>query len=168
MARPIRLPIQNRPRTPIVDWSVRVEGVGRWTWLLVSGLCLGAIVLAIVLSPDPRGHGTHEQLGLPPCSFMLTSGLPCPTCGMTSAFTLVVRGKVIEGFVAQPAGAALCLLAIIMLPISLWTVATGRSIGVHWERLGAVRVSLAFAMIFVGAWGIKLLQALATGQYLTR
>ena len=168
MARPIRLPIQYRPRTPFVYWSLRVEGAGRWGWMLVSGLCLGAIVTAAILKPDPRGHGTHEQLGLPPCSFMLTTGLPCPTCGMTSAFSLVVRGKVLEGIIAQPASAALCLLTIIMLPISLWTVATGRSICVNWDRLGAVRVSLAFAMIFVGAWGFKLLQALATGQYLTR
>ncbi|NBO19844.1 MAG: DUF2752 domain-containing protein, partial [Proteobacteria bacterium] len=38
------------------------------------------------LTPDARGLGTHEQLGLPPCGFYLWYGLPCPSCGMTTSW----------------------------------------------------------------------------------
>ena len=35
--------------------------------------------------PDARGHGTHERLGMLPCSWPQSLGLPCPTCGVTTA-----------------------------------------------------------------------------------
>jgi hypothetical protein len=87
---------------------------------------------------------------------------------MTSAFTLAVHGHLFDAFVTQPAGAALCMLTILMLPLSLWTVATGNSVSVDWNRLGPVRVSLGFAMFFLGAWGFKLLLMLSAGQHHAR
>jgi hypothetical protein len=40
---------------------------------------LGAFLLAMLaaaawLQPDPRGFGTHQQLGLPPCTFQALFG----------------------------------------------------------------------------------------------
>ena len=34
--------------------------------------------------------GTHQQLGLPPCNFVTLTGYPCPACGMTTSFALLV------------------------------------------------------------------------------
>ena len=70
----------------------------------VAGMAL-VLFLAWWLSPDPRGYGTHEQLGLPPCSAELLFGLPCPFCGMTTSFSLMAHQRWRDAFLVQPAGA---------------------------------------------------------------
>ena len=64
----------------------------------------GLLGLAKTLVPDPRGFGTHVQLGLRPCSFATMTGRLCPTCGMTTAFAWFVRGRVDRSWRANPAG----------------------------------------------------------------
>src|SRR3954447_16098360 len=62
----------------------------RSTRLVLAGVavCLGTVLgVACWLRPDPRGMGTHQQLGLPPCTFYLYTDVPCPSCGMTTSFT---------------------------------------------------------------------------------
>jgi len=59
---------------------------------LVAGA--GAILVAArLLTPDSSGYGTHQQIYLLPCIFRWVTGLPCPFCGMTTAFALLTRGK---------------------------------------------------------------------------
>lgn len=43
------------------------------------------------LTPDPTGHGTHRQLGLPPCAFNAATGKLCPSCGLTTSFAAMTR-----------------------------------------------------------------------------
>ena len=78
-------------------------------------LCL--FLLARLLTPDPRSIGTHEQVGLPPCATLVLFHIPCPFCGMTTAFSLMAHGRITEAFLAQPAGAiaALACLAAFLL-----------------------------------------------------
>jgi len=42
---------------------------------------------------DARGHGTHQQLGLPPCTFYVIFQRPCPACGMTTSWAWLLREK---------------------------------------------------------------------------
>ena len=52
-----------------------VSGWARWSHAL---LLLGVLVMVAVglyLTPDPAGHGTHQQLGLPPCLGLLSRPL---------------------------------------------------------------------------------------------
>ena len=74
--------------------------------------CVSGVVLTIarVLSPSPNGLGTHQQLGLPPCFFHKLTGIPCPTCGMTTSFAHTVRLHFYEAFVTQPFGMLACVL----------------------------------------------------------
>jgi hypothetical protein len=132
------------------------------------GLALTAVVLAAVygiaawIDPfdaagQPLTLGAHEQLGLPPCRFLQWTGRPCPTCGMTTAFSLVVHGRVVAAAKANLAG---CLLALLGLPTGLFflaAAATGRwggpTIPEVWlvPLLGA---ALAFVLL---AWAVRLL-----------
>jgi len=57
-----------------------------------------------LLIPKSGGVGTHEELGLPPCGFYLMFHKPCPSCGMTTSFALLMHGKIIQAIKAQPAG----------------------------------------------------------------
>lgn len=63
-------------------------------WVIVSAI-------ALYLSPSPDGHGTHRQLGLPPCPSVLLFGRLCPGCGLTTSFALSVRGDFATAFQAN-------------------------------------------------------------------
>lgn len=89
----------------------------RWTLFAFAVASASTLAIASRLEPDPRGHGTHEQLGLAPCAFRTLTGRPCPTCGMTTAFAWTMRGRWSEAWRANPAG---CGLAIFVGPIAVW------------------------------------------------
>ena len=88
----------------------------RFGTALIAIICAGILVVAALIKPDPSGVGSHKQLGMQACGFYERTGYPCPTCGMTTAFSNVVRGRLIEAFTVQPAGA---LAALACLVISL-------------------------------------------------
>jgi hypothetical protein len=67
-----------------------------WVGVTVVGLFL--------LTPDPSGHGTHTQLGLPPCPSAFLFDRPCPGCGLTTSFTATVQGQFGAAFRAHPFG----------------------------------------------------------------
>lgn len=65
--------------------------------------------IAIYLNPDPHLHGTHRQLGLPACPSVQVFDRPCPGCGLTTAFALMVRGQIIQAFQCNAFGPVLYL-----------------------------------------------------------
>ncbi|RLT10791.1 MAG: DUF2752 domain-containing protein [Planctomycetota bacterium] len=69
--------------------------------------------------PDPRGYGTHEQLGMPPCTFRELTGVNCPHCGLTTSFSWFVRGKIGNSMQANPAGLILASASVV---IFIWSV----------------------------------------------
>ncbi len=72
--------------------------------LAVVLIALGVLIVARLLTPDPSGLGTHEQLLFVPCAFHWITGLPCPMCGMTTAFALMARGEVLAALQASVLG----------------------------------------------------------------
>jgi len=104
--------------------------LGAWTRIGLAGIGIGLVAvlgLARSLEPDPRGFGTHEQLGLRPCAFRSSAGVSCPSCGMTTAFSEAVRGRLGRSWRANPAG---CLIAAASPLLAAWlfgTAASGRT-----------------------------------------
>lgn len=143
----------------------RVRWNARLAWGGVVLACVAVLGVARYLEPDPRGYGTHEQLSLYryPCSFVLTTGLPCPTCGMTTAFSFMMHGHPWLAFKVQPAGAVLCVAAIVLLGFSVYVVVSGRIVSVNWNRVGPVRLMLGFGLLILGSWGFKIAYGLITG-----
>lgn len=76
---------------------------------------LAVVLLAGLLKPDPSGLGTHTELHLPPCGFYLVFHKPCPSCGMTTSFALIMHGKPLQAFHTQPAG-----VAVFAAGLALW------------------------------------------------
>ncbi len=102
-----------------------ITAFSKWSrgWTLVSGVCLlGLFIVAGILSPDPSGLGTHQQLGFPPCGFVVALGRPCPSCGMTTAWSRIVRGDVVASIDANAGG---FMLALASMPLGIWLVASG-------------------------------------------
>ena len=93
--------------------------------LMASGLVL-VFVVAMYLNPDPRGFGTHQQLGLPACQFRQFTGLPCPHCGMTTSFSNFVRGEFVTAWQANPAGVPLACICLCCVPVFYFVAVTGR------------------------------------------
>jgi hypothetical protein len=90
-------------------------------WVLVFGL-------AWYLNPyqedgSPRTLETHRQLGFPPCTFrIITGGLPCPSCGMTTSFSLLVHGDPVNSLRANWVGTLLAVYGLVLIPWSLVSV----------------------------------------------
>ncbi len=100
----------------------RKVGRGPAHYLILLGLCISsaAIVLfAILLEPDPRGFGTHEQLGFEPCEMLQSTGVPCPACGITTAVTLAAQGDVWLALRTQPMGPLLVILVPVLTASAL-------------------------------------------------
>src|SRR5688572_24402045 len=102
--------------------------LGFWPRMLAAGLaggCLVALAGALLLKPSPTGVGTHEKLGFNRCHFLYRTGLPCPSCGMTTSFAWFVRGNVLASFYTQPMGTALATATVLGFWSALYVACTG-------------------------------------------
>jgi hypothetical protein len=123
---------------------------------VVFAACAGILGLSAYLTPSPAGVGTHEQLGLPPCGFLLATGLPCPTCGYTTAFALAAHGRLWAAWRTQPAGAALVVMVAMLTLVSAYSLGTGVSLA--WlGRVARAWVLVAMGILVIGAWVYKIL-----------
>lgn len=113
--------------SPLVK-KVVLRAPGRLLALLISVTCLSVMVTAARLQPSPTGMGTHTQMGLEPCPFFRQTGLPCPSCGMTTSFAWFVRGNILASFYIQPMGAVLAVLTVVIFWGGIYAAATGRPV----------------------------------------
>jgi hypothetical protein len=123
-----------------------VSGWARWSHAL---LLLGVLVMVgvgLYLSPDPAGHGTHQQLGLPPCTIHFLTGRPCPSCGLTTSVSAIVHGQFALAWRANPIGFLIVAGAIAVACNSLMALVWGRSV-----RLESTRFTLLL-LALLGIW----------------
>lgn len=121
---------------------------GRLPAVLLAGAALGMLVVGMVLTPRTSGFGTHEQLGLPPCGWLMTTGTPCPSCGMTTSVALLAHGRVGEALWTNPMGVVVAVLGAVVFwgavhaavtGCRIRLVGTGRLFGPYgWWTLGGV------------------------------
>lgn len=128
------------------QWPVRLGA------LTLAAALLALLILASSLKASPAGHGTHTQIGLPPCGFAMSTGKPCPTCGMTTAFAHAAHGEYLTAFRTQPGGFAASLGVAALFWASLHTAATGsRSLELCGKLLTPKALWIA-AGIWLGSW----------------
>ncbi|MCK6484327.1 MAG: DUF2752 domain-containing protein [Phycisphaerae bacterium] len=135
----------------------------RWIGAIIAAASCTVLGFATYLPPSESGVGTHRGLGLPPCGFLLMSGLPCPTCGMTSAFSWMMHGHPVRAFISQPVGALLSLAVMAAAVIGTWMVLGGRRLEVDWYRVSPSAMVMTLAVTFFVGWGVKIALGLATG-----
>lgn len=122
----------------------------------VAVLALSVLITACWLTPSEQGFGTHRQLGLAPCGWAVTFGKPCLTCGMTTSFTLMAHGRVLDSILAQPMGAVLSILTA----ASFWPAAHQAVFGsLALQRCGGFftgRMLWVTGVCLALAWGYKM------------
>jgi hypothetical protein len=119
--------------------------------------CLAILVLAASLTPSPTGIGTHcRGLGLPECAFLQNTGLPCPSCGMTTSFAWFVRGNLVASAYVQPMGMILAFMTAACAWGGLYVGITGRPVHRLLAMLPARYTLLPLLLIGVLAWGWKI------------
>ncbi len=120
--------------------------------------CGSVLAVAAWLEPADGGMGTHTQLGLPPCSWIVTMNLPCPTCGYTTAFTNVAHGNFGAAFTGQPFGALLACATAVFFVGGLVVLVTGAPLGGVLCRFWTMRVTWIVLGMMILGWGYTMLR----------
>ncbi len=135
----------------------------RVLYLLGASFFAGVVAVASVLTPSPTGIGTHTQLGLPPCGLYQRFGIPCLSCGMTTAFCHMVRFQFLRALDANPLGTVLFLTAAGLSLAGLYGAAFGWSLVKRLERLDWGLVGLVFLFLALGSWAYKIVTVACLG-----
>lgn len=125
---------------------------------IAAAIALAALAATAFLAsvdPDPRGYDTHVQLGMAPCGWPKAYGIPCPTCGATTAAALVVHGRLLAAVATQPFGAAVAMSGLVLGVLASYCLVRSRSFLDVWLQLPRQRLLLAGIALLFLAWGYK-------------
>ena len=123
--------------------------------LLISSSVLAT---ALRLTPSATGYGTHTQLGLPPCYFLLMTHLPCPSCGLTTCFAWAVRFRFGNAFLANPFGLVAFLCTVSLVPATLFSLLRRVSFRRITEGAYFSKALYSGTALYFASWGFKLAQ----------
>jgi len=130
--------------------------IAAWILLIGMGVCVFCVL---------AGRGVIDIARyLPPCGMKIRYGLPCPTCGFTTAVLAFFGGNVFGAFYIQPAGALLCLGIVVTVFLAFITSVFGVYFAPLKELAGRIKawhVVVAVIVVLGGAWLVTLSRALA-------
>ncbi len=115
-----------------------------------------ALFLAANLRPDPRGLGTHEQLGLPPCTLNAVIGWRCPACGMTTSWALATHGRLAEALRVHASGTLLAAASAVASVGAMIVAARGRWFAWHASDTAMTVVGLVAIALVIAEWMLRL------------
>lgn len=139
------------------DAPAKASGMARLFAIALSGVAMALLFTASTLTPAVNGMGTHEGLGLQRCEFLARTGLPCPSCGMTTSFAHFVRGNWPASGYVQPMGFVLALLAGLTVWTGAYIAITGRPAHrVLWAVPG-LAIVIPLLGIAIAAWAWKII-----------
>jgi hypothetical protein len=122
-----------------------------------------AVVLGVAVKLDPYRDGktwtqaTHTQLGLPPCQFNVVTGIPCPSCGMTTSFSLLMHGDPVSSLRANWVGTSLAAFCALFIPWSIVSVLRKRTLLINSLEIALTRLVAAFLWLLIVRWGVVIL-----------
>ncbi len=128
--------------------------------LIGAAVAVGAAAVlgvAAFLDPSPAGLGTHTSLNLPGCTWIAIMDVPCPTCGMTTAFAHAAIGDLAASLYTQPLCFLLAIAAAGALLVGSYVAWTGSRVAAMFGALWGRSSGWWLAGLAVGAWVFKIL-----------
>jgi len=154
----LRVPFVYKRVTPVTGLnSAELPRRSRFFAAIVGAGLLAVLLLASQLRPDPRGWGTHEQLGLPPCTFLILSGKRCPACGMTTAWAHFTHGRLADALRTHAAGTLLAVVALVVALGALIVAARGKRLSWQPGQRAIAGLAVALAGVVLFEWAFRLL-----------
>jgi hypothetical protein len=164
------MPVVGRPldaplRVVESSSAVPVRSARKRLAALAVFVCSAATLgVAAWLKPDARGLGTHQQLGSGPCGMLVSTGFPCPTCGMTTAYAYLMNGAPLRAFLVQPAGFVLALFTVFATLYAAVVVVSGISPGARWlQKLSPYWLYFVLLALLLGGWAYKIIVGVLDG-----
>lgn len=129
--------------------------------LMAAGFALVFFIATQVQPYNDDGtamrSASHQTIGLPACRFKEMTDIPCPSCGMTTSFALLVRGDISNSMRANWVGTGLAVFCALLIPWCLVSAFRGKYLWVR--RIDAAIGFLvgSFTVLMLGRWGVLLL-----------
>jgi hypothetical protein len=128
-------------------------------------LIAGAVFLAIAGGFAFLWSVGHYKITLYPfaCGFKQRYGLPCPTCGFTTASIAFAQGRIIDSFHTQPSAAVFCCLAAVIGFFALLQAVVGVYSPFLESRLASVKlryIIAALVIVVLAGWAVTLTRAI--------
>ncbi len=143
--------------SPRLHWFVRI--------FIATGGAIAIVLLGTAASLKPnvvqvgpgefRKMGTHHGLGLPPCSFRVMVGMPCPSCGMTTSWSHTMRGQLWQALEANIGGTLLAISALVYGPYMLISGIRGRWFLAPFNELYAAVIAFTIIAITLVSWCVR-------------
>ena len=161
MTRP-SMPVELDELIPIVP----LDGDRLAVWVRSLLVVIAAVIIAVLTTAAllhpyaddgrPLTQETHLQLGLPPCQFYEMFHKPCPACGFTTSFSLLMHGDLSASLRANFVGTLLALIGMLYIPWSLLSIWRGRWLGVRELEPWLIRIVFAWLALMLIRWAALL------------
>jgi hypothetical protein len=130
---------------------------------IAAGLCIAIVGFFSVFAF--AGHYKVDMgFFLGRCGLKQNTGLPCPTCGMTTATLAFAQGKILRAFDIQPAGAFLCSVLVFAAILSFIISVFGiyfRFVQRFFTEVKLRYILLALLIIILSGWAVTFARAIA-------
>jgi hypothetical protein len=153
-----------RPSVPVA-YPVADENLAAWvrgTLVAIALVFVTVFGVAAWIHPydedgTPRTMATHTQLGMPPCNMVSLIGKPCPACGMTTSFALLMHGDLPASLRANWTGTLLGLTWLALIPWAVVSAVRGRYLFVRSGEALTMVIVVAMLVLMLGRWAAVLL-----------
>ena len=132
--------------------------------VLLAGMAVGfAVILGVAVWLNPyvtnddgtvtaRTMETHRQLGMDQCGMVKYFGKPCPACGMTTSFALLMHADPVSSARANWVGTLMCAALVFFVPWCAWSALNGKLPWVRNGELFATVVLCSLLVLMFGRW----------------
>lgn len=150
---------QIAPSLPATEMPIRLTSWwrARIIPIVILSLTVPILTAASLLEPSASGLGTHKSLGLPPCGVLVAIGLPCVTCGYTTAFAHAAHGNLLQAFAAQPAGATLAVVTAAITIAAAYALITGACLKPLVRRILKPKLLWITSGVVLSGWAYKII-----------
>jgi len=94
-----------------------------------------------------------DHFNVPLCAFRSMTGLPCPTCGMTTCFIAMAHGRFLDAFQISPMGSVIFVLALISVLYLIGTkVFHLPTIKVRFSRWEKIVLGISIFLVATANW----------------